>query len=308
MKYEPEYGNSEWTYLVGTMTIAGSMALAWHLFPHAILLLAEIGRATAPYAAVSCLGLAAFAYFRKRECRNRYDLAALKEVAAGHWPTSNLGTSFDPDRYDDNWAPSKSVAAFFDANRLRVGDEATTVALVKQLGERWHYANRAPLHVQCLAVVFALHADPSRRKESDAVKNNIAATFANGAEKDERDAAIHELLAPHLMDQDVLRWCDKTAVGHAYVATVLMAMLSATRTEGGVLGAAEFLWLKGVDRPLWYALNNVGRRLVFVEGAGAVAHFEAECHAGIPLTIPHVEAAEDSVRKEIMDTRPAAGR
>jgi hypothetical protein len=57
----------------------------------------------------------------------------------------------------------------------------------------------------------------------------------------------------------------------------------------GVLASAMFRWLKGVDRVLWYCLNNVGRRAFHIEGAAAVCHFQAERIHGQPLMDPYLD-------------------
>lgn len=75
----------------------------------------------------------------------------------------------------------------------------------------------------------------------------------------------------------------------------LVALLIAVRREHGVVASAEFLWLKTVDRGLWYALNNAGRRQFHVESAGVLAHYykqqEAMQKSGEKLDGPMVQEA-----------------
>jgi hypothetical protein len=307
VKYEPANTNAEWTYILAMVIVVGLSVLVWHFLPHAILLVpAAVGKAFAPYIAALCFCLAAAAILWKFECRTTFDLNALKRLAAKTSPTSDLGPGFDPNRYDDAWAPPRGAAAFLDLHRLRVGSALTSEAFAGQLGERWVYTSRAPRHVQCLAVLFALHSNPDRRTEADEFRDALAVAHARKSTDEERTGAVRALLAPHLADTGLLAVIDGGTKGHAYVATAMTALISSARRAGGVLASAEFLWLKGVDRSLWYALNNVGRRAVHVEGAGAVAHFEAERLAGIPLGIPHTESAEaallDWFRKDDVTT------
>jgi hypothetical protein len=56
-----------------------------------------------------------------------------------------------------------------------------------------------------------------------------------------------------------------------------------------------FTWLKGVDRPLWYALTSLGRRAPFVEGLGASAHYAAERRLGRALQSPAVAGAVEAL-------------
>lgn len=89
---------------------------------------------------------------------------------------------------------------------------------------------------------------------------------------------------------------------HAYLLTVMAEMLEGARTDG-VQAAADFLWLKPVDRRLWYMLNTVGRQTPFVEVAGPFAHWVAEKEMGRRLLVPMVEEATNALEialKEII--------
>ncbi len=71
----------------------------------------------------------------------------------------------------------------------------------------------------------------------------------------------------------------------------MVGALRYARFQGGVLAPAQFLWLRAVDRALWYPLNNLGRRSFHTEGAGAMAHFMAEQNAKKPLVVPRIDTA-----------------
>ena len=77
---------------------------------------------------------------------------------------------------------------------------------------------------------------------------------------------------------------------HRFVLTMMASMLVAARQDG-VLAAADFLWLKVVDRRLWFMLNTMGRKTPFPEVAGAFAHWQTELQFGSPIRIPMVEEA-----------------
>jgi len=77
---------------------------------------------------------------------------------------------------------------------------------------------------------------------------------------------------------------------HAYVYTVMASMLELARVDG-VLASADFLWLKPIDRRLWYVLNTVGRQVAPSEIAGIYAHWLAEKEMNRPLNVPMVQEA-----------------
>ncbi len=68
---------------------------------------------------------------------------------------------------------------------------------------------------------------------------------------------------------------DYALQGHLYQSTALLGLLSTARCFG-VVTTHELLALKKQNRALWYALASVGRKVVFVEGAGIIAQFHHE--------------------------------
>ena len=94
------------------------------------------------------------------------------------------------------------------------------------------------------------------------------------------------LLQKHLNHKLV----QKVIQEHAYELTTMASMLAAARLDG-VQASADFLWLKPLDRRLWYTLNTIGRQTPFAEVAGIFAHWLAEKEAGRKLLVPIVDEA-----------------
>jgi intracellular multiplication protein IcmP len=76
---------------------------------------------------------------------------------------------------------------------------------------------------------------------------------------------------------------------HAYETTALLRGLARAREEGGVLAPAQFVWLRGHDRALWYPLNNLGRKSYHAEAAGAMVHYTNELIAGQRIPTPRFD-------------------
>ncbi|MBD8089339.1 IcmP (DotM) [Pseudomonas fluorescens] len=76
---------------------------------------------------------------------------------------------------------------------------------------------------------------------------------------------------------------------HAFTSTGLMTLLEAAR-EGATLAPSSFRWLKVKNRPLWYALNCVGKKTAFTESAGTYGHWLLETE--IKMGVPHAETTE----------------
>ena len=79
-----------------------------------------------------------------------------------------------------------------------------------------------------------------------------------------------------------------------------MALLTRARQKG-VLACSQFLWLRPLDRPLWYALNQCGGNTAWAEGLAAWAHYAAEEKAGNSLNKPHIAKAVHSLREALAE-------
>jgi intracellular multiplication protein IcmP len=78
----------------------------------------------------------------------------------------------------------------------------------------------------------------------------------------------------------------------------MASLLEMARSEG-VLATAEFLWLKPLDRKMWYMLNSVGRQTATVEIAGAFAHWKTEMKVKRPLRTPAVLSAANALKESV---------
>jgi intracellular multiplication protein IcmP len=92
----------------------------------------------------------------------------------------------------------------------------------------------------------------------------------------------------------------KIVAGHAYITTAMASLLNISR-EAGVLATSEFIWLKPLDRRMWFMLNSVGRPTAVAEISGAFAHWLAEKKLGIPLVIPMVDEAVTGLELALKD-------
>ena len=81
----------------------------------------------------------------------------------------------------------------------------------------------------------------------------------------------------------------------------MATMLEIARSDG-VLASSEFLWLKPVDRQLWFMLNSVGRQTAVGEIAGGIAHWLAEKKVGRALRTPMIKEAVNSLAAALEDT------
>lgn len=172
-----------------------------------------------------------------------------------------------------------------------IKDKATQV-FASQMGPLWTGVNSLPPHTKAIYAAFLLRAE----HKSDEARDYLGRLSKSAAKGTIDYSEVDEILKKYEKNKVVLK-CQKQ---HAYVLTVLATMLEIARLDG-VLASADFLWLKPVDRRLWYMLNSVGRQVAPTEVAGPFAHWLAEKHMGRPLSVPMVEEATLALEKAIKD-------
>lgn len=257
--------------------------------------------------------------------RRRFDLWRLAEAMQKSWPFAlhalrrgQLTLPLD----HPVWGMALSGTAFLrhydlveptDAGDWTLREASAEDVFAAQLGAPWT-AEPLPLHVCALAGLFALRISSftvAADAEADRLKHRTfdllrqlalaAAHHKAGGYLPPTTAytRVIEATAPFLKVQAI----ERMVAQQAYTSTVLLRLLAEAR-RGGVLPPALFNWLKGVDRPLWYALASLGRRVPFVEALGAIAHYQAERDVGAALYIPTVNAAIAGLRRELRHLPP----
>lgn len=161
-----------------------------------------------------------------------------------------------------------------------------------QLGQPWAGVDGLPIHVQALFGIFAARFNRDR-DGANALLLQIAQSSGSGKLN---FAGARELCHRHGKSKPIRR----LFMEHAYVLTVMASLLEMARLDG-VMASADFIWLKPLDRRLWYMLNNVGRQTAFVEVAGPFAHWLAEKALGRKIITPFIEEATTALELAIQE-------
>lgn len=196
------------------------------------------------------------------------------------------------------WAMEKNPLEFARHYRLLDGNtlnpERAAKLFASQLGPLWEGPDKLRSHERALFACFIAQACRNRKEAQDGL-TRLARTMTSGQPD---YAFVDGLLAKH-MDDPLIK---DIVSRHAYVATVISASLKAAR-KIGVLPPNFFLWLRPINRPLWYTLNCVGRHTPFAGVAGAHAHRLAEEVAGHAIEIPYVEKTVDALRRALDEVK-----
>lgn len=257
---------------------------------------------------VVCAAVAYYAFFvsKRNKFKVRHNLETFIKAQARVWPVITPITNFNPSKHSARilgqavpeklplFAEPLAPEEWLSFHRIPVVNgvpdrEATRRAFSLQLGPRWTGYQDLPPYMQALCAAFAMKG-VQKREESDLFLGRISICWTHDKGYQLTPELMKEIRAI-LKDPEVGGKALAIANKHAYRTTVLLGMLKWARFMGGVLAAAQFLWLRGVDRELWYSLNNQGRRTFHTEGAGALAHFMAEEQAQKALPIPRMDTA-----------------
>lgn len=209
--------------------------------------------------------------------------------------------------HEGPWAMSPRPHEFCRKFKLHNDDKSlnrdrATRVFIQQLGPLWAGHQRLPDYAQALFAVFISRIngeldekghsyDPEKRPTVRFLQQLASSAAAGKIDT----TGMEEMIAAGAKTKKV----QKIISRHAYVLTVMSQLLLEARKESGVLASAEFLWLKPINRRLWYTLNNVGRDTPFPEVGGVHAHWLAERVRKRAIIRPMVGPAVDGLEEEL---------
>jgi len=224
----------------------------------------------------------------------KHDIVA-EDVSKGPWAMSLTPLEFaqkyrllkKDDALLDNPLPGMELTA-----GIRRGDAKRVFTL--QLGPYWEGFDHLPPHAYALAAVFMARMNRDRNS-AVLILETLDRTCAAG--KPDFSVA-RPILKKYQNTTDV----QEIVAKHAYQLTVLSSLIECARLDG-VVPSAEFLWLKSVDRRLWYMLNCIGRQTPFSEVAGPFAHWRAEKAMGRRSLVPMIDEAIKALEVAIKEVK-----
>lgn len=245
-----------------------------------------------------------------RRYKRTYDMKAFLNAERENWPQINPIAHLDLVKEDINkgpWAMSMPPMQFAKRYqlleeeilplqegqlskdqklgvKLKRGEANKIFAL--QLGGLWTRPSDLPIHVKALFVAFVARTEGDNQVSVDLL-TQIARSSLNG----KLNFTGVEALIEKYQAKKVVK---KLAAKHAYTLTFMASLLELARASG-VLATAEFLWLKPVDRRMWYMLNNVGRQTAFCEVAGPFSHWLTEKELGRKISAPMIDGAAQAL-------------
>jgi intracellular multiplication protein IcmP len=232
--------------------------------------------------------------------------ASLIHYQAEHWKVALPGAFFDPGKAESALEPQKTPAEWLRDEKIRLSkregldEESAARAFEKQLGPSWQGIEKAPVHVRAMAVLMALSLKRDKSKPADKLRDRLSEIYSQNHGK--AIEVVKDLIAPYMSDKKIVGMINRRCSKHAFQNSAIVGLYGFCgpfREWGGgkapVLSPSMFLWLKKIDRTLWYCLQNVGRRAFHVEGAGVISHFFAERVSGQPQSEPYMDCAMEGL-------------
>lgn len=230
------------------------------------------------------------------------------------------------------WAASQTSLEFASANSLIKGVKTERIGNIKferplvntevaikvfseQLGGLWTGIRNEPLYVQAIFAALGLRIlggkDKALKQEYGILAlRKLSATFNNApyksnvpngkSQEENRKEALSTMdftwVEDALQQIENSPYCmsllNKASAQHAYTYTLMATWLQITRRLKGVQSVSMMIWLKPVDRRLFYVLNDVGRQDAFhPESVGALSHWLVEKRVGAAILTPQVSKA-----------------
>ena len=248
--------------------------------------------------------------------RGKFNLDGLIDVQSKVFPQIAPFINFNPNDMTSRVigeAVPKTLPLFSEAlspeewvayNRISfeggvLDEKAAIKSFAAQLGDRWRGAKHLKPYQIILLAAFCLKS-LKKRDEADAMLARLATCWdykkgLNLSRSKGLEADALKILKNKTHTEEMM----KVLRQHAYVTTAMIRALHYARSEGGVLAPAQFVWLRGYDRSLWYALNNLGRQAFHMEAMGAMSHYRTEKRTRRPVPTPRVGDAVQGLKEHL---------
>ena len=251
-----------------------------------------------------------FSLSKSSRYNQAHTMKSLKQAEVENWPQITPVLGVDLVKADLNkgpWAMAQSPLAFCHSHNLLFPQEKNGYrvwglhrdpamrVLALQVGRQLTRIEQLPIHVKGLLVIFIGRAT-RKRKMADHFIEQFASSSKRSSNYKINTEGVEEAFNK-LKGERCVQWAFQR---HAYEYTFMATLLEIARSDG-VLASSEFLWLKPIDRPLWYMLNAVGRQTALVEVAGIFAHWLAEKKLGRRLKTPMVKESVNALENAVED-------
>ncbi|WP_440682432.1 secretion/conjugation apparatus DotM-related subunit [Cysteiniphilum halobium] len=242
-----------------------------------------------------------FFFHPNRKYRQTFAMQSLSQFIAQRF--SKVYTPKNETQPNINLSTALTPIEYLQQHSLIVDKQLNLTALhnnlSQQLGKHCGNVAQESLEVSGLATAFSLYI-LDKRKQADKLLSYLNFEFSHHKNR------LKNFINRYKLNQHLNKYAveciahdeiQKIIKGHHYTYTVLCSLLNTAR-KGGIVPASSFLWLKTINRTLWYALNNVGRKTFFSEGAAIISHWQFELSLKMPFSSPMIDNVTKALQQE----------
>lgn len=204
---------------------------------------------------------------------------------------------FDIDKKDPRWREAETPLEWCLKQGITSTEDERFIELCetglrRELGPTIESIRDYPVHARALLAIGWLHLTAGKEK-SFALAGDLAEIirphepFNADKVRPLIDPILNSTKPGRAIGKDPTSYFDAFVAAHTGINTAMLAMVASCgpfRDWGGgeadTLPPNTYLWLRGVDRPLWYTLQNIGCNNFRIEGEGPVHQFRRERAAG----------------------------
>ena len=134
------------------------------------------------------------------------------------------------------------------------------------------------------------------RKRIEGLLDQMAHSFKEGEHRADTPSheidlsGVYELYNEITNNTNVKKTLVEIAQNHAYYYTAFTALYEVAKRVYGTIITRDFIWLKTVNRTLYFSLNQIGLEAPRPETAAIRSHFRAEEKLGAKISTPMIES------------------
>lgn len=237
-------------------------------------------------------------------------------------PTENL-TCDGEDKDRGGFTRSLNHYEFAHINKLIVhpksenelpslDEQKTQLAFSAMLGQQWQGSDHLDEWESILYAVFtSFLRNPFKDNPGNIILDDVSRGFTKDLKKQVNNPvttispSTSKLIKTLINEADSDKKIQSIISKHYYVTTVLSRLLANVHKYSGKLTTRDFIWLKPVNRNLFYALNNVDRPAPHIEASGVWYHYHEEIAHDAAIEIPQVKLAYKALNQHLESTQYA---
>ncbi|WP_088698685.1 hypothetical protein [Halomonas campaniensis] len=239
----------------------------------------------------------------KQQTKRAMSLERLRRIMNSHStatiPLNNYPNLLknNPEEHRSGISPLEFAKENGLLHRKMLDKKATENVFVKQLGDKIADIDNFQPHERAVFAILASRLFGDDRSESQLMLDKLNRSSSKTGYPD--FTIIENEFKKYSKNPAVNDWLKH----HKFKPTLLYSM-HREAVKFGKLPSSYFRWLKGIDRTLWYTLNNSGRKVSWSECGGVVSQANWEMFAKNKQgTIEgiHVQPAVDALEKWLIN-------